>query len=124
MKKQHHISIFIKKKKKKECREAAEIILFPDDGKLSDLAWFAYADIFKIEKKKKKFLIVKSGSPGGKSGKEPTCPYRRHKRCGFDPWVKKIPWRAAHFSILVWRIPGTEKPDKLQSTESQRVRHD
>ena len=81
MKKQHHISIFIKKKKK-ECREAAEIILFSDDGKLSDLAWFAYAEIFKIKKKKKKtkktFLIVKSGFPGGISGKEPTCPCRRH----------------------------------------------
>ena len=21
------------------------------------------------------------------------CPCRRHKRCGFDPWVGKIPWR-------------------------------
>ena len=31
--------------------------------------------------------------PGGASGKEPTCQYRRHKRPGFDPWVKKIPWR-------------------------------
>ena len=49
MKKQHHISIFIKKKK--ECREAAEIILFLDDGKLSDLAWLAGADIFKTDKK-------------------------------------------------------------------------
>ena len=27
------------------------------------------------------------------SGKEPTCQYRRQKRTGFDPWVRKIPWR-------------------------------
>jgi len=27
-------------------------------------------------------------------------------------------------SILAWRIPWTEKPDRLQSMESQRVRHD
>ena len=27
------------------------------------------------------------------SGKEPACQYRRHKRHGFDPWVRKIPWR-------------------------------
>ena len=27
------------------------------------------------------------------SGKEPTCQCRRHKRRGFDPWVRKIPWR-------------------------------
>ena len=29
------------------------------------------------------------------SGKEPACQYRRCKRCGFDPWVRKIPWRRA-----------------------------
>ena len=29
-----------------------------------------------------------------------------------------------HISILAWRIPGTEEPDRLQSMESQRVRHD
>ena len=29
-----------------------------------------------------------------------------------------------HFSILAWRIPWTEEPDKLQSTGSQRVGHD
>ena len=27
-------------------------------------------------------------------------------------------------SILAWRIPWTEEPGRLQSTESQRVRHD
>ena len=26
------------------------------------------------------------------SGKE-SCQCRRCKRCGFDPWVRKIPWR-------------------------------
>jgi len=31
--------------------------------------------------------------PGGASGEEPTCQYRRHKRHGFDPWVGKIPRR-------------------------------
>ena len=25
------------------------------------------------------------------SGKEPACQYKRHKRGGFDPWVRKIP---------------------------------
>ena len=39
----------------------------------------------------------------------------------------KIPWRRAwlsHSSILAWRIPWTEEPGGLQSTGSQRVRHD
>ena len=31
---------------------------------------------------------------------------------------------AAHSRILVWRIPWTEEPGGLQSTESQRVGHD
>ena len=33
------------------------------------------------------------GFPGGTSGKEPACQCRRHKRHGFDPRVRKIPWR-------------------------------
>ena len=32
-----------------------------------------------------------TGFPGGASGKEPTSQCRRHKRCGFDPWVRNIP---------------------------------
>jgi len=31
---------------------------------------------------------------------------------------------AAHTSILAWKIPWTEKPGRLQSMESQRVRND
>ena len=31
--------------------------------------------------------------PGGARGKEPACQCRRHRRCRFDPWVGKIPWR-------------------------------
>ena len=33
------------------------------------------------------------GFPGGASGKEPTCQRKRHKGCGFNPRVGKIPWR-------------------------------
>ena len=32
------------------------------------------------------------GFPGGSDGKESTCNARRP---GFDPWVRKIPWRRA-----------------------------
>ena len=31
--------------------------------------------------------------PGGASGKELECQCRRHKRRGFDSWVRKMPWR-------------------------------
>ena len=35
------------------------------------------------------------GFPGGASGKEPSCQWKRHRRHGFDPWVGTIPWRRA-----------------------------
>ena len=31
---------------------------------------------------------------------------------------------ATHSSILAWKIPWTEEPDRLQSVGSQRVGHD
>ena len=44
-------------------------------------------------------------SPGGASGKELTCQYRRCKRCGFNPWVRKIPWRRAWEPTPIF-LPG------------------
>ena len=38
-----------------------------------------------------------------------------------DPLEKEM---ATHSSILAWRIPWTEEPGRLQSSGSQRVRHD
>ena len=38
-----------------------------------------------------------------------------------DPLEKEM---ATHTSILAWRIPWTEEPGGLQSTGSQRIRHD
>ena len=38
-----------------------------------------------------------------------------------DPLEKEM---AIHSSTLVWKIPWTEEPDRLQSMGSQRVRHD
>ena len=35
------------------------------------------------------------GFPGGAGGKEPARQCKRYKRCGFNPWVGKIPWRRA-----------------------------
>ena len=45
------------------------------------------------------------GFSGGTSGKEPTCEYRRHKKCKFDPKVGKIPWRRVWQPTLVF-LPG------------------
>ena len=62
------------------------------------------------------------------SGKESTCQCRRHRKYGFSPWVRKIPWRRKWqptSSIgIAWRIPRPEDPGGLQFTGSLRVRHD
>ena len=42
---------------------------------------------------KKIFSLLWLGFPGGISGKESICQCRRHKRCRFNTWVRKIPWR-------------------------------
>ena len=42
---------------------------------------------------------------GGTSGKEPACQCRRLKRCSFDIWVEKIPWRRAWQLTAVF-LPG------------------
>ena len=39
------------------------------------------------------FFLLRLGFPGGANGNEPICQCRRCKRCNFDPWVGKIPWR-------------------------------
>ena len=36
--------------------------------------------------------MVPLGFPGGPSSKEPACQCRRHKWCGFNPWVGKKFW--------------------------------
>ena len=48
-----------------------------------------------------------------------------------ETWVWSLGWEhpldkgmATHSSVLAWRIPWTEEPGGLQSTGSQRVRHD
>ena len=48
---------------------------------------------------------IHMGFPSGVSGKEPTCQCGRCKRHGFDPWVRKIPWRRAWQPTPVF-LPG------------------
>ena len=43
--------------------------------------------------------------PRWHSSKESACQCRRHKRCGFDPWVRKIPWRRKWQPTTVF-LPG------------------
>ena len=45
------------------------------------------------------------GFPGDPRGKEPTCQCRRYKRCWFNPWIVKIPWRMTWQPTPVF-LPG------------------
>ena len=68
---------------------------------------------------------VIDGFPGGASDKEPACQCRRHKRRGFDPWIKKIPWRRAWQSTPVF-LPGESHGQRSlvgYSPLSHRVGH-
>jgi len=38
-------------------------------------------------------FILQAGLPRWLSGKKSTCQCRRQRRCGFNPWVGKSPWR-------------------------------
>jgi len=63
--------------------------------------------------------------PGGSAVKNPPAIQEPQETCvpslvGEDPLEEGM---AAHSSILVWRIPWTEEPGRLQSMGSQRVRH-
>ena len=65
-------------------------------------------------------------TPGGASGKEPTCQCRKHRRCGFTPWVRKIPWRRKWQPTPVF-LPGKSHgwgSLRLQYMGSQRIGHD
>ena len=50
-------------------------------------------------------LFYKLGFPSGASGREPACQCRRRKRHGFNPWVRRIPWRRAWQLTPVF-LPG------------------
>ena len=63
--------------------------------------------------------VGRQGLPWWLTGKEPTCQSRRHGSFlgQEDPLEKEM---ATHSSILVWRIPWTEKPGRLQFMGSQK----
>ena len=49
-----------------------------------------------VQTKQKVHMLTQTvGFPGSASGKEPSCQGRRCKGHGFNPWVRKIPWKRA-----------------------------
>ena len=68
------------------------------------------------------YTLLYMSFPGGASGKEPVCQCRRHKRYGFNPWVRKIPYRRAWQLTLVF-LPGEShgqrRPEGLEGYSLQ-----
>ena len=52
------------------------------------------------------------GIPRWCSGKESACQCRRCMKCGFDPWVWKIPWKR------IWYLPPVFLPGKFHEQRS------
>ena len=55
-----------------------------------------------VHTKSNRGLTYSRGFSGGTIGKDPTSQCKRHKRRGFGPWVRKIPWRRAWEPTLVF----------------------
>ena len=100
-----------------------DFILYTGDIKEEDsyLIW----DTLSLEEEKMKTKITACYDKY--SGKESTGQCRSHKRHGFGSWVGKILWSKKWQPTSVFlprKIPWTEETGRLQSMESQRVRHD
>ena len=77
--------------------------------------------------------------PGSSTVKNPPAMQETCRRCRFDPWIGKIPWRrkwqptpvflpekfhGLQPDKLLWEIPWTEEPGGLQCMGLQRAEHD
>ena len=72
---------------------------------LTGLSFCAFVPWFSLYVSKS-LLIMRTGFPRGSVGKAFTCMQcRGRRRCGFDPWVGKIPWRKIWQSAPVF-LPG------------------
>ena len=71
-------------------------------------------------------VVYTWGFPGGASGREPACQCKDIRDLGLIPasGYTLEEGMATHSSILDWRIPWIEKPGRLQSIGSHRVRRD
>ena len=66
------------------------------------------------------------GFPGGTVVKNPSANAGDRRDMGSIPGSGRCPGggMATHSSILVWKIPWTKEPGRLQFMGSQRVGHD
>ena len=83
--------------------------------------------LFKGQLFEKQLALTRTegGLLGHSSGKESTCQCTGHRRCGFDPWVGKVPWRNKRQPISVFLPAKSHGQRSLAgSVGSQRIGHD
>ena len=56
------------------------------------------------------------GFPGDASGKESTCQFRRHKRHGFDLWVRKMLWKRKWQSLQYFCLENSMGREAWRAT--------
>ena len=57
------------------------------------------------------------GFPSGAAGKEATRQCRKHKRCRFNPWIRKIPWTRIQQPTPVFLAGKSREPGGLYSPQ-------
>ena len=77
---------------------------------------YVYTHIYKQLDKKYVYILLCLGLPMWLSGKESTCQCRR---CGFNPWVKNIPWRRKWQPTPVF-LPGKSHRQRGLAGKSPR----
>ena len=93
--------------------------LYRKTGKTIDLTIWTF--VGKVISLLFNMLSSLSDFPGGSDGKSI---WLQWGRPGFDPWVRKIPWRSQWQPtpvLLPEKIPWMEEPGRLQSMGLQRV---
>ena len=85
-----------------------------------------YTDYFHCPENYLDSSYLLGGFPGGANDKESACQCRRCKRCGFDSWVRKIPWKREWLPTPVFLPKESHGPRSLVSYNPQgrRVGHD
>ena len=63
--------------------------------------------VWRVQRKRWSFLLIPlcHGLPKWLSGEEPACQCRRCRRHGFNPWIRKIPWRRKRQPTPIF-LPG------------------
>ena len=74
-------------------------------GVLANKHWLTSLILAATKKYPSTFFKKEANPVFGLVGKQSACQCRRHKRHGFDPWVRKIPWKKEWLPTPVF-LPG------------------